>query len=443
MVIVVGIIGVVLGGVTALLWSTKKGQGEREEAVRLRGVASASTTQIAMLSEMLERERTEHAASLSGLSELFENTASRALTGALNSLSQGQSQQVAERDSKLALTLAPLERLLSEYRKSLGDFNVENVAALETVKMRADQLLVAQGQTQEETRRLNQLLGRGDQRGHWGEVQLANVLGASGLIKGIDYDLQFSTITSEGRRLRPDAVVHAGASSIAIDAKFPFDSFEAGLASSTEEGRSAKYTEHAAAMRRHVKALGDKSYWEQIYPAPEFVVCFVPSDFAITTAFDGDPGLHEYAVRSRVLITGPTTLLSMLWSVAMVVANAKASFNAQEILRVGESMVERIRLVLEPFAVMGKHLEGTVDAYNKTVRSVESRLVPVARSMRSMGSGGSKGIPVLGQISDGPVVPNELRWGQRSPGLFDELDEGAIVEADVVEPLGLEIDEEL
>ena len=239
-----------------------------------------------------------------------------------------------ERETTLDRTLKPLADLLDEYKRNLADFDKQHVGALGEVKSRAEELLTEQRKSQEETRRLNQLLGRSDHRGRWGEVQLANVLEASGLHQHIDYELQVSSTSDSGRSQRPDCVVRMpNGSSVAVDAKFPFDAFEAALASDNAEERKALELKHAKDLRAHVKTLRDKAYWESISPAPEFVACFVPSDVAVSMAFDADPELLQYAANERVLIVGPTNLLSLLWSVAMMVRQQQHHAERREDLR--------------------------------------------------------------------------------------------------------------
>jgi DNA recombination protein RmuC len=318
-----------------------------------------------------------------------------------------------ERDSKLTHTLKPLEDLLDEYKRNLADFNKEHVGALSEVKSKASELLDAQQKTQDETRRLNQLLGRGDQRGHWGEIQLANVMEASGLRHNIDYDLQVTGVNDSGRSLRPDCIVKMpNGASIAVDAKFPFDDFERALASEDVEQRRRHFEEFARKLRGHVRTLKEKSYWEVITPAPEFTVCFVPSDAAITAAFDADPLLHEFAAKERVLVVGPTNLLSLLWSVALVLRQHEAKINAKEILDIAEKIVDRIRLVAEPITKLGKSLNDTVNNYNQMVKSVESRLIVSARDIRRLGGAQrAKSLPELDSIHEAPLVLNDAKWG--------------------------------
>jgi DNA recombination protein RmuC len=158
--------------------------------------------------------------------------------------------------------------------------------------------------------------------------------------------------------------------------------------------------------------LKEKSYWEVITPAPEFTVCFVPSDAAITAAFDADPQLHKFAANERVLVVGPTNLLSLLWSVALVLRQHEAKINAKEILDIAERIVDRIRLVAEPITKLGKSLNDTVNNYNQMVKSVESRLIVSARDIRRLGGAQrAKPLPELESVHDAAVVLNETKWG--------------------------------
>jgi DNA recombination protein RmuC len=411
--VICGVAGLLVGAIGAWAYSMKHAQSYRDGATQAKADLAVRDSQLLAANEMLGRERAEHENSLKNMELTFENMSNRVLANTVEQFNQSQEHVQKERDSKLDLTLKPLESLLDEYKKNLVDFNKEHAGALFDVKTRAVELLASQQKTQDETRRLNQLLGRGDQRGHWGEVQLENVMEASGLRRNIDYDLQVSGVNESGRTLRPDCIVKMpNEASIAIDAKFPFDAFEAALATDDAEQRRLKHAEHAAALRLHVKTLKDKSYWELITPAPEFVVCFVPSDFAITAAFDADPQLHAFAAKERVLIVGPTNLLSLLWSVAMVLRQHDASLNAEEILKTAESMVNRIRMVVEPITKMGKSLDNAVDSYNKMVKSVETRLVPAAHRMRGMGGAQrAKPLPQLESVDKSVMQLNEDRWG--------------------------------
>lgn len=419
-IVLAAVVGLILGLAVGWMLLSKKNQEVRDAlATSVRDLAKSAQdlavrdSELQAAKENLDRERAERIKALEGLEAAFENTSNRVLSRTVDDFNKSQEQVLKERDSKLTHTLKPLEDLLDEYKRNLADFNEKHVGALSDVKSKAAELLEAQQKSQTETRRLNQLLGRGDQRGKWGEIQLANVMEASGLRRNIDYDLQVSGVNDSGRSLRPDCIVKMpNGASIAVDAKFPFDDFERALASEDVDERRRHYDEFAKKLRGHVKTLREKSYWEIITPAPEFTVCFVPSDAAITAAFDADPSLHAFAASERVLVVGPTNLLSLLWSVAFVVRQHEAQVNAKEILDMAEKIVDRIRLVAEPITKLGRSLNETVNNYNQMVKSVESRLIVSAREIRRLGGAQrAKAVPDLTAIHEAPVALNEVKWG--------------------------------
>ncbi|MGA7833937.1 MAG: DNA recombination protein RmuC [Acidimicrobiales bacterium] len=408
-----GLAGLVVGAAVAWVLAGRGAQDERQRLAETRSLLAVRDAELENAKAHLDQLRAEHEAALANLGPVFESLSSRVLQQTVAQFNQSQEAVLKERETTLDRTLKPLADLLDEYKRNLVEFDKQHVGALGEVKGRAEELLAEQRRTQVETRRLNQLLGRADHRGRWGEVQLANVLEASGLRQHIDYELQVSSSSESGRAQRPDCVVNMpNGSRIAIDAKFPFDAFEESLATDDAEQRKALEAKHAKDLLAHVKTLRDKAYWEAIAPAPEFVACFVPSDVAVSVAFDANPDLLKNAAKDRVVIVGPTNLLSMLWSVAMVVRQQQLAMNAEEIYKVAETIFERIRYVAEPVARMGKALDTQVKEYNAMVSSFESRLIVSARNLQKLGGAAhAKELPELGYVDRLAARLDESKWG--------------------------------
>jgi DNA recombination protein RmuC len=408
-----GVIGLIVGGVLAWSFATRRAQHHRDALVQANADLAVRESELSSARSNLERTREEYDAALKNMEGVFENLSNRVLAQTVLQFNQSQEQVMKERETTLDRTLKPLADLLDEYKRNLAEFDKQHVGALGEVKSRTDELLTEQRRSQEETRRLNQLLGRSDHRGRWGEIQLANVLEASGLKQHIDFELQVSSTSESGKAQRPDCVVNMpNGSRVAIDAKFPFDAFEAALGADDVDERKSLEVKHAKDLRAHVKTLREKAYWESISPAPEFVACFVPSDVAVSVAFDADPDLLTYAAKERVLIVGPTNLLSLLWSVVMVVRQQKLAKNAEEIYKVAETIFDRIRLVAEPVARMGKALDAQVKEYNSMITSFETRLIVSARGLQNLGgAANAKELPELGQVERLAARLDEMKWG--------------------------------
>ena len=410
--VVRAVVGLLVGVLATLAWTARRIQSTRDELAAATSIVAVRESELAGVREAAERERLDHDRAMAESESQFESLSRRVLAQTVEAFNQSQVDIQRERDARLDTTLQPLREALDAYQRNLSTFDKEHVGALAAVRQSATELLESQLRTQAETQRLNQLLGRSSQRGHWGEVQLANVLRASGLAEGLDFEMQVSAVSDAGRMRRPDCVVTLPNGRVAIDAKFPFDRFEEAVSAAEPEIREALYREHAQALRGHVKTLREKSYWEVVGPSPEFVVCFVPSDAAVTAAFSVDAELHAYATRERVLIAGPTNLLALLWSVQMVLRQHEVAVNAEEILRVAETIYDRIRVVAGPIESVGKALNDATRAYNKMISSVESRLIPAARSMRRLRVAPSaKPVPDLAEVTTLAAGLDPERWG--------------------------------
>jgi DNA recombination protein RmuC len=430
--VISAVVGLALGVAITSAFMVKRAQSLREDVLRSESDLKVRDSQLAESNQRLERQRAEHDSAMTQMGDTFKVISSEALDETVRRFSQSQEVTQNLRESKLDSTLKPLEDLLDEYRKNLVDFNTLNAGALSDVKHKAAELLEAQQQTQHETRRLNQLLGRSSQRGAWGEIQLANVMNASRLRQGIDYELQVTATNDDGRSLRPDCVVNLpNGIKLAVDAKFPYDAFERSLDEEDGDARRELQSKHARDLRSHVKTLREKSYWEAVSPAPEFVVCFIPSDFALSAALDADSELLAFAANERVVIVGPTNLLSLLWSVGFIVQQQQIAVNAEQIADTANKLFDRIRKVAEPVGKMGRSLDTVVREYNTMVASIEGRLIPVARGLRSFGGAQrAKDLPELASVDRLTTPLNEAKWGIDGD---NELPEGAaeILELDI------------
>jgi DNA recombination protein RmuC len=406
------VVGLAVG--VALTWALalKRTQSLREDALRVDAEMKVRDSQLIEANDRLNRQRADHEHAMTQMGDTFKVLSAEALDETVRRFSQSQEVTQNLRESKLDSTLKPLEDLLDEYKKNLDDFNVLNAGALSDVKSKAAELLDAQQKTQYETRRLNQLLGRSSQRGAWGEIQLANVMNASRLRQGIDYELQVSATNDEGRSLRPDCVVNLpNGIRLAVDAKFPYDAFERSLDEEDGDARRELQSKHARDLRSHVKTLREKSYWEAVSPAPEFVVCFIPSDFAMSAALDADPDLLAFSANERVVIVGPTNLLSLLWSVGFIVQQQQIAVNAEQIAETANQLFDRIRKVAEPVGKMGKSLDTVVRDYNTMLSSIEGRLIPAAKRLRSFGGAQrAKDLPQLASVDRLTSPLNEIKW---------------------------------
>ena len=236
-----------------------------------------------------------------------------------------------------------------------------------------------------ETSTLSTALRSPQARGRWGEVTLRRVAELAGMVKNCDFAEQ-ETREADGIRIRPDMIVRLpGGRSLVVDAKVPLTAYLEASGASDEPARRAFLQRHSQQVAEHVRQLSSKQYWSQFQPAPELVVLFLPGDHFFSAALEGNPNLIEEALSRNVVIATPVTLISILRGIAYGWGQEQLAENAEAIRAVASELYDRVQLVHDHYADTGRLLEKTVESYNRSVGSWDSRLVPSLRKMRELG----------------------------------------------------------
>ena len=305
----------------------------------------------------------------------------------------GASRQAAEGD--LTLRQEAIEHLLRPLAEQLDRYD-EGVQALERERVRAytalteqmQHLTASQDRLQKETRSLVTALRSPQTRGRWGELQLRRVVEMAGMLERCDFSEQV-TSDGDGGRMRPDLVVHLpGGKNVAVDAKVPMQAFLDANEADDESVRRVHLASHGRQMKAHVDALARKEYWKRVDPSPEFVVAFIPGDPLLTAALEHEPGLMEYAVANHVLLATPTSLIALLRAVAYGWQQDALTENARQVQVLGTQLYERISVLGDHMAGVGRSLTGAVTAYNRAVGSLEGRCWSPPGSSWTWGSWG-------------------------------------------------------
>ena len=248
-------------------------------------------------------------------------------------------------------------------------------------------------------------------RGTWGEVELARILEASGMMPHVDFAEQRSIgsltqgrgrggVTSSGDLGRPDVTIHLpGQGFLALDAKAPMDAYLRACAiedsgEDAESRRRAELSAHAKALRSHVDALAGRDYAQSLGASPELVILFVPSEAALSAALRADASLLDDAMARGVALCSPVTLLAVARTCATAWARTSINEQADQVIALGRELYERLGVVAGHMENLGKHLAKTVDFYNKTVSSMESRLLASARSVSALEEASKKTMTV-------------------------------------------------
>ena len=204
--------------------------------------------------------------------------------------------------------------------------------------------------------RFEQALTVPRQRGAYGERLLEELL-ASWLPRS-----SFATQVSLPDGARVDAMVRLGQRSVAIDAKFPFETVE-------KLGPEEPLTKAAErAIARHVASVGDK------YVVPDagtynFALLYVPSDALYLRCFAGSSDLLEKALQRRVVPVGPSGLYLYLHTVGHALRGVRLAAAGLELADTLQRARDEVTALLE------------------TTRRTESQLLQFGRGHAALHTG--------------------------------------------------------
>lgn len=317
------------------------------------------------------------AQALRGNTEEFLKIARQNLESIVHQLRGDWGTQKAE----LNKLFEPLTDTLKKMDEEIRIIEKKREGAYEGLQKELQHLFLAQDQLRTLTVQLNQALKTTQVRGQWGQIQLRRVVDLAGMTRHVDYEEQ--TSSEEGR---PDMIIHLPNGGILpVDAKSPMLAYLEAM-NEEEQKKQEKLRLFAKKVRETIGNLASKKYWAQFNPSPEVVIMFVPNEASISTAYEVEPDLLEYAIKNHVLIATPVTLLGLLKAVAFGWQQHSIEENAIAIAKSGRELYERITVFVEHLKDTGMSIESTIKNYNATIASFESRLIPSIKRLQELGS---------------------------------------------------------
>ena len=230
-------------------------------------------------------------------------------------------------------------------------------------------------------------------QGNWGEMILESVLENSGLQKGREYIVQASSVRHEAdgtqRRLQPDVLINLPDNKqIVIDSKVSLTAYVR-YTQSTGAEAERELANHVASIRAHIKSLAAKDYTDlEGVKTLDFVFMFVPVEPAYLLALQHDPNLFQECFDKRIMLTGPSTLLATLRTVANIWRNEQQNQNALAIAEAGSKLYDKFVGFVESMDGINKALVQAQSqfqtAYGRLV-SGRGNLISSTEKLRKLG----------------------------------------------------------
>jgi DNA recombination protein RmuC len=393
----------------AALEETARGREQITSAESARARLQAELESSADKLKLLEDAQQKIQATFAVISkQALDSNSAHVMQLAEQVLARAQESSRAESDKRsqaVAEMVKPVHESLHRVDAKIQQLETSNAGAAERLAEQVRSLTASEEKLRGETARLATALRAPAQRGRWGEHQLRRTIELAGLRRYVDFDEQPVSASGEGV-LRPDMAVRLpGGKTVLIDSKVPFEAYQRAI-EAAEADREPLLRAHALQLRAHVEALAKKQYWEAFEGSPEMVVLFVPTEGLLAAALDVDPTLDADAFRSRVVLASPSTLLSVLLTVAHVWKQESIAIHAREIAHHGRELHKRIAKLADHLAKLGRALGTALGSYNDVVSSFESRLLPGARKFEELKAAASDvEIAPLPEIDGQPSLP--------------------------------------
>lgn len=215
-------------------------------------------------------------------------------------------------------------------------------------------------------------------RGIFGEVNLNLILeNAFGSVNSGIYDIQHKL--SNG--FIADAILYAPAplGTIAIDSKFPLENYERMTDKNKRQEERLMYEKQFKIdFKKHIDAISSK----YIIPGETAneAILFLPAEaiFAEVNAYHRD--IIDYAYQKKVWITSPTTLMSMLVIIEMVLKNMERDKYAKII----HTELNKLSLEFERYRERWDKLARNINTVSKSVEELNTTSEKITKRFDSI-----------------------------------------------------------
>lgn len=317
-----------------------------------------------------------------------------------NSILKQNSEEFSKAHQKeLNDILTPLKEKIQLFETSVEKKYIDETKERSSLKQEIRQLMEMNNTLNDQAQNLtNALKGDNKKQGNWGEMVLERILESSGLIKGEEYETQFSDTNVDNKRIQPDIIIKLPDDKhIIVDSKVSLVSYERYTNSNDEEERELELKNHVLSVKSHVKILSEKNYQTGIgVNSPDFVLLFIPIESSFSAAVQGDESLYNYAWDRKVVIVSPTTLLATLRTIASVWKHERQTKNAIEIADKAGRLYDKFKSFIDDMQKIDRGINATRTAYDDAFNKLKSgtgNLIRRAETIKELGAKTSKSLP--------------------------------------------------
>lgn len=266
------------------------------------------------------------------------------------------------------------ERLEQNFEKTNKTFNsvLERLSKIDEAQKNIDDL-------SKDIISLQSVLTDKKTRGTFGEVNLNYILTSVFGEKRVVYDIQHK-LPNEAIA---DACIFAPEplGTICIDSKFPLENYERmtdkTLDKSTRESALKLFKND---VKKHIDAIKDKYILDGV--TSDEAIMFLPAEAVFAELNAYHPELLKYAYENKVWICGPTTLMSTLSTISMILKNIERD----KYTKVIHEELNKLGLEFKRYKDRWDKLSKSIDSVSLEVKDIHTTTDKISKKFESINS---------------------------------------------------------
>ncbi|MCT7552519.1 DNA recombination protein RmuC [Aliarcobacter butzleri] len=277
--------------------------------------------------------------------------------------------------TNLTFVLSSFKEQLDSFSKRVNDIYNDETKQRSSLLTEIKNLKELNNQISNDAINLTKALkGQNKTQGDWGEMILSSILDQTGLREGKEYTIQGSFTSAEGKRLRPDVIVHLPSNKdIVIDSKVSLNAYINYSKAENEDEKQQASKELVKSITSHIKDLSSKSY-ENIdgVRTLDFVLMFIPIEGAFLLATSSDDNLFKLAFDNNIMLVSPSTLYVTLRTIENIWRNEHQNENAQLISKKAADLYDKFVSFVGDIEDIGTNITRTQKAYDGAMNKLSS-----------------------------------------------------------------------
>ena len=282
---------------------------------------------------------------------------------------------VLENKKELSFVIDPFKNDLKAFKEKVEATRKEDIQDLTSLKKELELLQQLNTQLSDDAKNLTSALkSEVKMQGNWGEDRLNMILEVEGLQKYVDYSREemYRDTDAEINR-RPDFILHLpNGKHLIIDSKVSLTAYVNYFNASDPEEKKAYLKQHLRSVNDHIEKLADKTYQSLAgLTTPDYVFMFMPVEPALTLAMNQSPEVINNALKRKIVLITPTTLIATLKVVKIIWQKENQVKNVEGIFKQCGALYDKFVGFAEDMIKIKAKLKDTSDTYDDAMNKLK------------------------------------------------------------------------